>query len=315
MKSIIKVLPAILVALLMLSSCNQNSGKPSAAKTLKVLSWNIWHGGHYKTYGQEACDATIGIIRKSGADVVLMIETYGASDAVADSLGFYHRLISSNLSIYSRYPIKKTYTYPDSISTFNFGGVEIDIDGIPVRVFDTWIHYLPDMRLVPVDLSEKEILDWDDAGTRDDEIRTILTVINPMIEQTDSVPLIIGGDFNSHSHLDWTEATKNLYNHGGAVVRWTVSSLMSDAGFYDSFRQLNPDPVKSLGATWLTAADSIETPNRNDRIDFIYYRGATIKAVESQTYDCELAKPFEFMGETFIYPSDHGFVLTTFEVE
>lgn len=304
---------ATAATLSLLASCTGTNHE--TAKELTVLEWNVWHAGHTKNYGQKACDATIGIIRESGADVVLMVETYGASDAVADSLGFYHRLLSSNLSIYSRYPITKTYTFPDSISTFNFGGVELDVDGTKVRVFDTWLHYLPDERLTPTDSTEAQILAWDDAGTRDDEMRTILSVLNPMMAQTDSIPMIIGGDFNSHSHLDWTEATKDMYNHGGAVVNWTVSRMMANAGFHDSFRTVNPDPAAKIGTTWLTAADSVETPNRQDRIDFIYYRGATIKAEESECYDNLLGHPFDFKGKSFFYPSDHGFVVTKFEID
>lgn len=52
------------------------------------------------------------------------------------------------------------------------------MDGTPVRLFDTWLHYLPDMRLVPTEQSEADILAWDDAGTRDDEIRRILLFCN-----------------------------------------------------------------------------------------------------------------------------------------
>ena len=259
-----------------LASCGNTHESSDSSKRLTVLEWNIWHAGHLKTYGPEACESTIGILRKSGADVILMVETYGSSAQVADSLGFYHRLISDNLSIYSRYPIVKTYTFPDSISTFNFGGVEIDMDGTPVRLFDTWIHYLPDARLAPVDLSEEEIIAWENSGTRDEETRAILTVLRPMIAQSDSIPLIMGGDFNSHSHLDWTDSTKNMYKHGGAVVNWPVSRMMYQAGFSDSFREINPDPAKNIGTTWLTEADSLETPDRSDRIDFIYYTGKTI---------------------------------------
>lgn len=300
----------VLLLLSLFPSCSEQKKE----QQLTVLSWNIWHAGHSKTYGQKACDGIIGVLKKSQADVILMIETYGASDQVADSLGFYHRLLSSNLSIYSRYPIVKTFTFPDQIATFNFGGVEIDMDGTPVRLFDTWIHYLPDARLVPTDKSEEEILAWDDAGTRDEEIRKILGILKPMIAESDSIPIVMGGDFNSHSHLDWTEATKDMYNHGGAVVNWTVSKEMQAANFKDSFREINPDPVKNIGTTWLTDADSLETVNRQDRIDFIYYQGKTIQAVESQCYDNILGETFSFKGEDFFYASDHGFVLTTFTI-
>lgn len=253
-----------------------------------------------------------------------MVETYGAAPMVADSLGYHYHLISSNLCIYSRYPIVKEYSFPDQIGTFNFGGVEIDMDGTKVRLFDTWLHYLPDARLVPTDKPEAEILAWDDAGTRDDEIRKILSVLQPMIAESDSIPLIMGGDFNSHSHLDWTEATRNLYNHGGAVVGWTVSKELENARFKDSFREINPDPVQHIGTTWLTDADSLEsrdtrpcvsTHNRQDRIDFIYYKGKNIQATASECYDQNLGETFSFKGEDFFYASDHGFVLTTFKIK
>ena len=112
---------------------------------------------------------------------------------VADSLGYQYYLISDNLCIYSRYPIVEKYAFPDSIGTFNFGGVKIDMDGTPVRIFDTWLHYLPDMRLVPTDKTEEEILAWETAGTRDDEIRKILSVLKPMLAEADSIPVIMGG--------------------------------------------------------------------------------------------------------------------------
>lgn len=294
------------------TSCSQPK---QTEQQLTVLAWNIWHTGHSNAYGQKACDGIIGVLKKSQADVILMVETYGSAPIVADSLGYNYHLISDNLCIYSRYPIVKKYAFRDQIGTFNFGGVEIDMEGTSVRLFDTWLHYLPDARLVPTDQKEEDILAWDDAGTRDEEIRKILSVLKPMMAETDSIPIIMGGDFNSHSHLDWTEATKDMYNHGGAVVGWTVSKEMEAANFKDSFREINPDPVKNIGTTWLTGADSLATVNRQDRIDFIYYRGKNIQAIKSECYDNILGEKFFFKGEDFFYASDHGFVLTTFKIK
>ena len=262
--------------LLLLSSCTLNNVEKNESKELKVLSWNVWHGGHSKEYPQKGCDGTKGILKESKADVVLMVETYGCSAQVADELGFYHRLLSDNLSIYSRYPIVKTLTFPDSISTFNFGGAELDVNGKRIRVFAVWLHYLPDERLVPLDKTEEEILAWDNAGTRDDEINKIINTLRPMLAETDSIPIIMGGDFNIHSHLDWVDATRNLYNHGGKTVEWT------------------------------------DVKDRMDRIDFIYYRGKNIRAVQSEVYNSDLPGTLHFQGKDFFYASDHGFVFTTF---
>ena len=311
-----QIFSLILLSALSFGGCtSQQTEQTKSVNELKVLSWNIWHGGHSKAYPGKSCEGALGILKKSNADIITMIETYGNSADVADHLGYYHRLISSNLSIYSRYPIIKTYTFPDSIDTFNFGGVEIDVNGKRVRVFDTWLHYLPDERLVPTDKSEAEILKWDDEGTRDDEIARIMPVLKPFMAEADSIPLIMAGDFNDHSHLDWTEATKNLYNHGGAVVNWTVSKVMEANNFKDSFREIHPNPekdVKELGPTWYWTGDD---KDRLDRIDFIYYQGNKLKVEKSESYNYDIAGYMDFYGEKFFYPSDHGFVMTTFSFD
>lgn len=284
-------------------------------KELKVLAWNIWHGGHSKAYPGKGCEGTIGILKKSEADVILMVETYGAAPMIADSLSFHYELLSDNLCIFSRYPITQTFVFPEQISTFNFGGVQIDMDGTPVRLFDTWLHYLPDIRLAPLEKTEAEILAWDDAGTRDEEIRTILSVLQPFLLEADSIPVILGGDFNSHSHLDWTVETKDMFGHNGAVVNWTVSKEMEKAGFKDSFREFHPRPEKRLGVTWMyEVGEEVEPPTRMDRIDYIYYQGKTVAVEESQIYNRIVGEMFAFHGEEYFYASDHGFVLTTFRI-
>ena len=62
-----------------LAACTSSK---ESKKTLTVLSWNVWHGGHSKTYSGKGCEGTIDILKKSEADVVLMIETYGAAPMV-----------------------------------------------------------------------------------------------------------------------------------------------------------------------------------------------------------------------------------------
>ena len=43
--------------------------------------------------------------------------------------------------------------------------------------------------------------------------------------------VILGGDFNEPSHLDWTEATKDMRDHQGLVVPWHVSVMLEKDGF------------------------------------------------------------------------------------
>lgn len=299
---------------LSLFSCSEKKEKPQ----LKVLVWNIWHGGNDESLPKDGRPSVIEVIKTSEADVVLMIETYGSAPMISESTGLDYHLISSNLSVYSRFPITKKLAFTDSISTFNLGGVEIlAFDSIPMAIFDTWLHYLPDTRLAPTHLPEDSILAWENAGSRDDEARKVVHSIQPYLNNADKVPVIIGGDMNSHSHLDWTEATKDTFNHGGAVVNWTISRTYANAELIDSYRQIHPNPLTNPGTTWISGIDDDGKfgYNKQDRIDYIYYKGSRIKAVNSESHTVPPGEILVFKDKKMMYPSDHGFVLTTFEID
>ncbi len=307
----------VIAALLMNCSEVQQTTNNENSTELKVMVWNILHGGKNKSLPADGRPDIIQIIKDSEADVILMIETYGSAPMISDSLGFNYELLSSNLCVYSRYPISKKMLFEEQISSFNFGGVEISVNGKPVNVFDTWLHYLPDTRLAPIDKSEAEILAWENEGSRDDEIIAILKAIDTYTQNADSVSVIMGGDFNSHSHLDWTDSTKGMFNHGNALVNWTVSRAMTDAGFTDTFRKIHPDPVEKIGTTWLSGrdADGNSHFDRRDRIDYLYSKGKDLQIIDSESFNAPFSQEFTFKGKNYPhFPSDHGFVLTTFRL-
>ncbi len=115
------------------------------------------------------------------------------------------------------------------------------------------------------------------ASQRDDAIR--LFIADAAKETAQGHLVFIGGDFNEPSHLDWTEATKDSADHRGVVIPWTVSTLLTEAGYKDAYREIYPDPVKNPGYTY--PADSKDTEvsrltwtpdaDERERIDFIYY--------------------------------------------
>lgn len=303
-----------LILAISLFSCSERKENPQ----LKVLVWNIWHGGNDESLPKDGRPSVIDVINNSKADVVLMIETYGSTPLISDSTGLDYHLISSNLCIYSRFPITKKLAFKDSISSFNFGGVEfLAFDSIPMAIFDTWLHYLPDTRLAPTHLPEDSILAWENAGSRDDEAQKVINILQPYLDNSNNIPVIIGGDMNSHSHLDWTEATKDTFNHGGAVVNWTISNTFTGAGLIDSYRAVHKNPTSHPGITWISGKDK----NGNfgygvqDRIDYLYYKGNSIKAIKSESHVVPPGEILNFEGSEIMYPSDHGFVLTTFEID
>jgi len=266
---------------------------------LRVMAWNIWHGG--RRDGDEAgLQATIEVIRSTGADVVAMQETYGSGAHIAAGLGFYYYLRSSNLSIMSRYPIRKTHNLYDP---FRFGGVTIELAaGQLLNLFSLWIHYLPDYggRLkdsetpVTVDLLLEEEME-----TRGREIDEILSLLQPFLSGSDGTPLVVVGDFNSPSHLDWTQDT--AARHRGLVVPWPVSRSMAEAGFVDAFRSIHSDVIMEPGYTWSPRFSQAW----KDRIDYVYLHGPRLTPRAAQVRGYQEPQ----------WPSDHAAVVVDLSIE
>jgi endonuclease/exonuclease/phosphatase family metal-dependent hydrolase len=259
---------------------------------LKVLAWNIWHGG--RRDGNEAgLAATVAAIQASGADIICMQETYGSGARIADALGFDFYLRSTNLSVMSRYPIRETHPLYQG---FRLGGVTIELPGGQlVRAFSLWINHLPSWDAVRGDEppTAQQLVDADNK-TRGNEIRAILAALDAGLPK-DDVPLIVAGDYNSPSHLDWTEGTSA--QHAGLVVPWPVSSAMAGAGFTDAFRAVHLDPVKLPARTWSPRF----TEAMQDRIDYVYLRGAGMTPTAARMIDEQEPR----------WPSDHAAVLVT----
>ncbi|CAK5089269.1 unnamed protein product [Meloidogyne enterolobii] len=62
-----------------------------------------------------------------------------------------------------------------------------------------------------------------------------------------SVPLLLVGDFNTPSHQDWIEETKQ--SHYGRVIEWPTTKILTEAGFIDTFRALN-NPLEEPGSVF-----------------------------------------------------------------
>lgn len=272
---------------------------------LKVLTWNIWHGGveSGKELGRKR---VIEIIKKSTADVVLMVETYGAAKQIATELGFYYYTLGEkdNLCIFSRFPIVENY--PSKFNGFFSLGAKIKMpNNKEVIVWDVWLRYaLPDytMEINNPNYTAQNMID----GDLDYAVKDINSIIKKDLSHyaTDpNTPIILGGDFNSCSHLDWTDETAKAGLHYGKSVDLPVSKIMMEQGFSDSFREVNPNPVKDIGKTWSPLYNYCD----DFRIDFIYYKGPNTKPIDSRVIN-------QHPDPTQMFPSDHAGVLTIFEI-
>ncbi|WP_165614857.1 LamG-like jellyroll fold domain-containing protein [Flagellimonas flava] len=283
-------------------SYNEEPEEEIKPQHLKVLAWNIWHGGH--RYGEAVgVQRVIETIKATNADIIGLIETYGSGEIIADALGYHFYLISSNLSIMSKYPITSTIT---AFKPFNFGGAQLRLGkNRDLIFFDTWLHYLPDygQEVIEGKKSPKQLI-ADEGKTRHAEVKSILMEIAPYLKKSNEVPIIMSGDFNVGSHLDWIEETKGI--HYQRKVKWPVSMEMADAGFIDSYRELYIDPLLDPGFTWTPrAATSSNKYGLRDRIDYIYYQGEALSAIESKVVDYH----------PIMFPSDHAGVLTVFRID
>lgn len=171
-----------------------------------------------------------------------------------------------------------------------------------------------------------------DASLRDDAIR--LFIADAKIEREQGSIVILGGDFNEPSHLDWTEETKDLYAHNGLVIPWTVTTLLEEAGYVDTYRTLYPDPVTHPGITFPDNNPDKEiskltwTPksDERERIDYIFYapqEGLTLKDAIIFGHEGSIAYSQRVPNETQdkfllplgVWPTDHKGLLVTFELE
>ena len=66
-------------------------------------------------------------------------------------------------------------------------------------------------------------------------IKKVLPYFEKYADESDLIPVIIGGDMNSPSHLDWSKKTKKIHNN--LVVPWYSTKIFEDIGYADSFRE------------------------------------------------------------------------------
>lgn len=291
--------------------------RPSGARLidrLGVLSFNMWMGG---TNINDHHAKQVRFLATSGADVVgLQEDQAGASvERLADALGWYSWASGDSMSVLSKYPIAEEHGVIN-----RSGGVRIALDGEEQQVNLYSVH-LTAYPYGPYDfcfegMSVEEVLQRETESGRTPQITETLQALeeNGHVEGADEVPLLIVGDFNAPSHLDWIEefADKNC---GVSEMPWPTSKKPEEAGLVDSFREAHPDPVDVPGITWsplFSHNEDEDKPEPQDRIDFVYYKGKSLRVVGSEAVvvgEPEVDPDYEDNEWT----SDHAAVLTTFE--
>lgn len=290
-----------LIAAVVVAAAGISAADDDAPSKLRVLTWNIWNGGdEAKNETDPAIKAAkqrrvADVIAASRADVVAMVETYGSGKAISRRLGYHFHPRGTNVSIHSRWPVKADLSVYDP---FNCVGALIELpNGKQLAVYAVWVHYVDDIWTGPHSRDGRTAADLvsSDGDSRVTEVGAILQGIHDRTAELSEIPVILAGDFNSNSHLDYTEAARDQF---GMVVPWPVTAAVARAGFRDAYRECHPNVDRMKDRTW-----SPRFPEQiQDRIDFIYWKGTALTPCSSTTLD--RYGPY--------WPSDHAAVLATF---
>lgn len=265
--------------------------------TLRVLNWNIWHGGNH--LGPDGQQRIVELLKASKADIITLQESYGAQERIAEALG-YHLYTSSargNLSILSRYPIR---ALPTQHGAFQSILAEVTLPGDrKIHVASWWLRYAAYATShLQHGLDTQQWIE-DDLKLSTTDARSILEK-DILPNRNDQIPMIIGGDFNSGSHLDWTKQAAK-FHFGYGPVDLPTSKLMLEHGFTDSFREKHPSEVTRPDGTFAVVYGHLQ----HSRIDYIYHQGL-------KTRHADVIRTHPIVD--FAWPSDHAATLAVFEL-
>lgn len=335
------------VLLLTIMCCFSSCQK---TETFRVLQFNIWQEG---TVVKNGFDAIADEIVRSNADFVTLSEVRNYHntrfcDRIVEALKergqTYYSFYTDDSGLLSRYPIADSSTvYPlndDRGSIYRlvtkkgnqeFAVYTAHLDYRNCAYYDARGYDGNNWSKIEPVTNLDSLLILNRASVRDDAIARFIAEAEK--DKAADRIVILGGDFNEPSHLDWTEATKDMRDHYGLVVPWDVSVMLAKAGYKDAYRVKFPNPVTHPGLTCPADCPDIELnklvwsaeADDRDRIDFIMYapyEGLTLTdmaiigpkgdILRGQRVTEETSDPIiEPLG---IWPTDHKAVLATFQL-
>jgi HAD superfamily hydrolase (TIGR01509 family) len=269
---------------------------------LRVMSWNLWHGG---TRVDDHRAKQLKVILDTEADVVGLQETGGtAAQELAEALGWHHHRAGRNLGIISRHPITARLGDPD-VGFYGAAGARIRIGrAYEVDVWTAHLHYTPygPYEAAFDGLPAAELIAHEEVRLA--QMRDSLRRIAEAADAT--TPVVLVGDFNSPSHLDWPD------------VVWPVTKAAEAVGLRDSYREAHPDPIADPGHTWSPIhplhEDGSGRPEPQDRIDYVLHNGRGLRVLDSRTVVSGAPRAWPDVAGND-WPSDHAAVLTTFALD
>eukprot|EP00005_Dracoamoeba_jomungandri_P002393 CAMPEP_0174250826 /NCGR_PEP_ID=MMETSP0439-20130205/869_1 /TAXON_ID=0 /ORGANISM="Stereomyxa ramosa, Strain Chinc5" /LENGTH=647 /DNA_ID=CAMNT_0015330991 /DNA_START=74 /DNA_END=2017 /DNA_ORIENTATION=+ len=252
---------------------------------LRVMTFNILYGGtslnltdrtQFCNGGLYSCPQTLYQVAK--AIVVAKADVVGVQESDADvtllaqhltELTGDHWYDSPRTHVISKYKLVEVNEAR--------GWVFVYVEPIPGKIFALSVVHTPSTPYGPyqvkrgASLEEVLALENDLRVPALEKQRRVLGSLH----NRHKVPVVLIGDMNSPSHLDWTPAAV-LERGLPYPVLWPLALSLSAIGFRDSFREVYPDPVAVPGMTWTPGGPEGEPPSREvmDRIDLVLVMGS-----------------------------------------
>jgi exodeoxyribonuclease-3 len=283
------------------------------SEPLKVMSFNLWHGGDG---GKQPLSQSAAVIQAANADVVGLqeIQGFGSSaldnaSKLAQSLGWNYLYQGGTTSIITKHKIIAT-------TPQKWGVLLQTSSGHCYWMFNVHLMHAPyqPYQLLNIPYMNGAFLKTEVEAieaakqARGNQVSRLLDELQPTLKM--GLPVFVTGDFNEPSHQDWTQAAVKARLHP-LKVEWPSTKKVVEAGLTDSFRTIYPDEVKRPGHTWTPTTKTDDPKDHHDRLDFVFYGGKDLKLRGSAIVG--EATPYADLLVT-PYPSDHRSVVSTFEI-
>lgn len=319
------------------------------SREFTVLQMNVWQEG---TQVKGGFDAIADEIARLNPDIVMLceirnyngkqfiprlqkaLEERGVSYNAVDHKGCDSNTLTKH---------KILEHYPMDVEDCSSAKTRIEIDGKQIVVYSCHLDYLNDATYMPrgydantwkkLDAPVTDVSQVEATMLNSHRGEGIRAVIEDAKKEKGNI-IIIGGDFNEASHLDWNEQTKDLWDHHGTVIKWECSTALAENGYKDSYRVVHPNPITHPGFSF--PADNEGAPlkslawgpdaDERCRLDFIYYlpnkklqvKNAIIVGPDRSIVRNERVKETtddKFITPLNVWPTDHKAMLTTFKLK
>ncbi len=346
-----RLLLALLPVVCLLVSC-QNKQKE---QQISVMQFNIWQEGTVIEGGYQAIVNEL-VFHEPDFVTFSEVRNYNDVDFTAKLVKdlqlkglTYYSSRSDDSGLLSKYPIEEfTTIFPLKDDSGSIYKLVSQVQGVRFAVYTAHLDYKNEAYLLPrgydgvtfqkmdapvVDVNE--IFAMNLASKRDDAIKAFIE--DATKERENGAVVILGGDFNEPSHRDWVAQTKDMYDHNGVVINWTVTSMLEEAGFVDSYREIYPSAVTHPGFTYPSDNVSITDDNINkltwsgeaderERIDMIFYAPhSNLELQNSVVYGpsgsivrskrVEESSKDQFVKPQGVWPTDHKGVISYFKLK